>query len=199
MKQQINLYTILEPPRPTPKALIGISVASIATVVCYVIAASYFFYSSHENQKLVADAEQQSQLLKRKINQRQVNDEAIDIRSLEQQLVNLTQQQQQLDLLISSLQDPAFNNMSGFSEAMTGLARQHVQGVTIQKFSLTHRGRQFSMAGQVHSPTALPIYISKLGTETPFSSMAFERVNILEAEGELEFKITTLSEAGEGS
>tara|TARA_R110002072_G_scaffold103600_2_gene227274 strand:- start:21438 stop:22052 length:615 start_codon:yes stop_codon:yes gene_type:complete len=192
VKQQINFYTRLVPPRAVPKTLIGISIACSITVLAYFVTAVYLLNQQQNMDVAVKEAEQKNNQLKIEIENRQMLDAAVDLQSLEKTLKNLTQQRERLEVLITGLQDPTLSKVNGFSAAMTGLSRQHVKGIAVQKFELTHRGRQFSMAGQLQNPTALPIYISKLGSEVAFHNMTFERINILETDGELDFEVMSL-------
>lgn len=193
MKQQINFYAKLEPIKPRPKALLSIAAVSAITLIGYFGALLYLYSSSQGLQDDFIVAQQQNKMLQRRIDAKKSNDQQLDLAPLEARLAALHFQKRRLQVLVKNLQDPAFNNVTGFSDAMTGLARQHVQGVAIEKFELTHRGRRFLMAGKILQPTSLPIYMAKLGSEAAFDNMSFEKINITETEGELDFEIASLS------
>ena len=193
MKQQINFYAKLEPLKPPPKALLGIAAVSVAILIGYFAAALYLYSSGQGLQAKIVVAQQQNTVLEGRIDVQKRADQQLDFAPLEARLAELHFQKRRLQMLVKNLQDPAFNNMTGFSDAMTGLARQHVQGVAIEKFELTHRGRHFFMAGKVLRPTSLPTYIARLGSEAAFDSMAFEKISITETDGELDFEIASLN------
>jgi len=193
VKQQINFYAKLEPLKPRPKALLGIAAVSVVILIGYFAAALYLYSSGQGLQAKLVVAQQQNKVLQRRIDAKKIDDQQLDLAPLEARLAELHFQKRRLHVLVKNLQDPAFNNMTGFSDAMTGLARQHVQGVAIEKFELIHRGRHFFMAGKVLRPTSLPIYIARLGSEAAFDSMAFETINITEKDGELDFEVSSLT------
>jgi hypothetical protein len=193
VKQQINFYAKLEPLKPRPKAVLGIAAVSVVTLVGYFAVALYLYSSGQSLQANLVVAQQQNTVLLRKIEVQKRDDLKLDLAPLEARLAELHFQKRRLEALVKNLRDPAFNNMTGFSAAMTGLARQHVQGVAIEKFELTHRGRHFVMAGKVLRPTSLPIYMARLGSEAAFNRMTFETINITETDGELDFEIASLS------
>lgn len=193
MKQQINFYAKLEPIKPRPKAVLAIAGFCVVTLIGYFGAAIYLYSSGQGLQARLTVADQQHKTLQRMIDTQEMQDQQIDLAPLEARLTQLRIQQRRLQLLVKNLQDPTLNNKSGFSAALTGLARQHVRGVAIEKFEFTHRGRHLLMAGKVLRATSLPVYMAKLGSEAAFDSMTFEKITITENEGELDFEIASLS------
>lgn len=196
MKQYINLYARLEPVKPAPRALIAIGAVCVLVLLGYTAAAGYLFVDSSRLVASLAAAKADGVRLNEVISQRQGQDQAIDLMPLEKSLEVLLQQQQRQQTLLAYLDDPILNNTGGFSEAMTGLARQHLPGVAIERLELTHKGRRFLMAGKIAYPTSLPLYMQRLGAEPAFARMSFEKINITEMDGQLDFEISSLAQVG---
>lgn len=196
MKQYINLYARLEPPRPAPRALLSIAAVCLVIFLGYSVTAGYLLLDGRVLTTSLAAAQAESLRLKTEISKRQTEDQAINLGPLETKLKALHLRRQQQQLLLAYLDDPASNNTVGFSDAMTGLARQHIPGVAIERFELTQKGRRFLMAGKVQNPTSLPSYMERLGSEAAFARMSFDRIDIREINGQLDFEIASIAETG---
>lgn len=199
MKQYINLYARLEPPKPVPRALLAIGSTCLVVLLCYAVAAGFLLYGGQELRAALDSGKTRLWNLQAEITSLQSEDQAIDLAPQEQKLTRLRQQLRRQQTLLAYLEDPARLGREGFSEAMTGLARQHVNGVAIEKFELTHEGRRLLLAGKLGHADSLPEYIQRLGSEAAFAQMSFEKININEVDGELDFEISSLAKVEAGS
>jgi MSHA biogenesis protein MshI len=195
MRQHINLYARLTPVKSFPKALVSIGVVCLLVFFGYAGAAGYLIYNQGALASSLASAKAQNSSLKREVADLKAQDQAIDLALLEQKLAQQRLRLRRQQTLLVYLDGPAVTSLTGFSDAMTGLARQHVPGVAIEKFELSHEGRRFSMSGKLRNPTSLPIYVEKLGSEAAFAKMSIEKINITELDGYLNFEVVSLAQA----
>jgi hypothetical protein len=65
----------------------------------------------------------------------------------------------------------------GFSEQLSGLARQDKQNIWLDQISVRD-GKQLTLLGHATSPEAVPLFIQRLTTEPSFSGTKFSRVQI---------------------
>lgn len=197
-QQNIDLLAQLEPEQAKPQSLIYMSLLWGFVIVGYL--ATSFVLSNQESdlQQQVKEAQQRNQHLQRQISQSQRIDEAIDLTPLESQLETLRLEQQRQQLLLDYLSESRLQSSYFFSDAMAGLARQHVPGISIEQFSYQKAG-QISIKGQLGHPQALPRYVKNLGFEPAFHDVSFNKVVMVTSEETLSFEMSSSKPAERGS
>lgn len=67
-----------------------------------------------------------------------------------------------------------YGNKSGFSQLLSGFARQHMTGVWLEQLEIGQGGIQLSISGNATSPDIVPEYIQGLSKDHVFKGRQFE-------------------------
>ena len=101
--QVIDLYAQLDPPKPKPLALIYMVGSWVLLIEGYCAVAGYMTLEQRDLDRQHVSAKQLSQQLQAQINQRQQEDQRIDLNPLEQELQRLKAEQNRQHLLVEYL------------------------------------------------------------------------------------------------
>ena len=71
-----------------------------------------------------------------------------------------------------------FGNIEGFSEHVSGLARQRIDGLWLTEIRISRGGEALGMKGQLLKAELLPRYLQRLSTETIFAGKVFETLSM---------------------
>ena len=195
MKQVINFYEKLEPRKSLPKSLIWIGAGLGVVVAVYSVWTMVLFGDQRGLDKQLVDLSGANKIIEGKIRLEEKKSQLYNPDVLNARLGHLRKQRYEKQLLLANLRDPKLTNIRGFSNVLTALARQHRQGVAIEKIELTENGALFSMEGEVENPLDLPAYILRLGQEEVFWGMSFETIKIAEMEARLSFALRSWSKS----
>ncbi len=202
-RQVINLYAQLEPPQEQPIATLAMIGVWCLVFTGYLGYSGYLAFAENQLTSQLAKQTGLNKQLQFEINQKQQADELIDLAQFENSLTALRHRQQRLQMLLEYLQNAEIDAQGNFSEAMAALARQHIPGVALERFSFVSQGNAVSLSGALGHPEVLPQYVRRLGTERAFSDLRFNRV-LMKAENEvLTFEMSSRpsreTEEGQGS
>lgn len=196
-EQKIDLFARLEPPKQKPMSLIYMGLGWTVLIIGYLAATGFLVNQERGLRTDVKLAKSRNQQLQQQISQRQQQDEQIDLAPMESRLSELRLQQQRYELLGQFLDESDLTEQQRFSEAMAGLARQHVPGIAIEKFAL--HGLGLSIQGQLGDPAALPIYVQRLGEEPVFSDVQFNKIVMTTINEQLNFEMSSSVPRGSDS
>jgi len=93
--------------------------------------------------------------------------------ALQQSLKQLSAELEHKPRILASLKGEGGGNLSGFSDYLTGLARQRPDGIWLTAFSLTQGGRHLDINGAAEEPGLAPAYLQRLAEEPRFSETSF--------------------------
>lgn len=189
--QNINLYAQLEPPDAKPIAILCMLGTWGLVALGYGLFAVYLTLSEADISASLEAAQRQNKSLQQQINLRQQEDQMVDLAPLEAALVSRREHWQRQQLLLKFLEQASMQFDQGFSGAMSALARQHVPGIAIERIALHEGNGRFSMSGQLGSAEALPRYVKRLGQETVFANLTFDRVLMKTIDEVLTFEMTS--------
>ena len=175
--------------------MVWIGAGLIVVAAVYSVWTMLLFSEQRELDKQLADLGNTSRILEGKIELEAKKSQLYNPDVLNARLSHLRKLRYQKELLLANLQDPKLTNIRGFTNVLTALARQHRQGVAIEKIEVTENGALFSMEGEVENPLDLPAYILRLGREEVFWGMSFETIKIAEAGARLSFELRSWSES----
>ena len=189
MKQNVNFYEKLEPEKALPKSLVWIGASLSVVIVGYLGYTGLLLFEkgnlARELEQLVSSNQQLERNMALEVEKsRQDSSDLLDAK-----LNHLRKLRQEKQLLIDSLRDPKLTNVTGFSEVLSGLARQHRQGIAIEKIAVAENGALFVLEGEVEDAREVPAYIVRLGKEEAFRDMSFETVKIAEVDARLSFEL----------
>ena len=95
--------------------------------------------------------------------------------------------------LLSAVAQLGLDKDSGFSEHLSGLARQDLPQLWLQHITL-QQGQQVELGGSAYQPEEVPLYLQRLATEKAFNGTAFHSVVIArntEQSGQVDFSLST--------
>ncbi len=76
------------------------------------------------------------------------------------------------------LGEQRFGNIEGFTEHVSGLARQRLDGLWFTEVRFSHGGQTLGLKGQALKAELLPRYLQRLSTEMIFAGKAFETLSM---------------------
>ena len=76
------------------------------------------------------------------------------------------------------LGEQRFGNIEGFTEHVSGLARQRLDGLWFTEVRISHGGQTLGLKGQTLKAELLPRYLQRLSTEMIFAGKAFETLSM---------------------
>ena len=168
-------------------------------VVGYLATTLVLANQENERRHEVAEASKLNRQLQQQISERKTQDQLINLMPIEVELKDLRLQQQRQQLLIKFLAESDMTDQARFSEAMAGLARQHVPGIAIEWFALIAFNNSLSIQGQLARPEALPAYLKRLGEEPVFEAVQFNKVVMTTTDEQLSFETSSIVPLGQDS
>lgn len=172
--QQINLYQTGISPGGSVLSFKQAMQLIVVMLVVVMAVSVYQLWHKHSLSKLIAQTQKQyNQIqtsvkdLSRQISAQQLDDKlVIDIKKLEAELKD-----KQHVLGIITNQD--FGNIKGFTEQLTGLAKQHISGMWITALELKAGGTQMSLQGSSIRAELVPQFLQRLANEASLSGIEF--------------------------
>ncbi len=76
------------------------------------------------------------------------------------------------------LGEQRFGNIEGFTEHVSGLARQRLDGLWFTEVRISHGGQTLGLKGRTLKAELLPRYLQRLSTEMIFAGKAFETLSM---------------------
>jgi hypothetical protein len=73
-------------------------------------------------------------------------------------------------------------NSNGFSGQLRAMARQSLETISLEAFSLSRGGNYAELMGKTLASDQVPLYVQRLRTETSFSKVAFGVLHIVPSE-----------------
>lgn len=115
-------------------------------------------------------------------------DETLQVR-IEQQQAELAHKRK----LLTAVTQLGLGGDAGFSEHLSGLARQDLPQLWLKQITL-QQGQQVKLTGAAYQPEVVPLYLQRLATEKAFNGTAFHSVVIArnaEQPGLVDFNLST--------
>ncbi len=95
------------------------------------------------------------------------------------------------------LGEQRFGNIEGFTEHVSGLARQRLDGLWFTEVRISHGGQTLGLKGEALKAELLPRYLQRLSTEMIFAGKAFEMLSMSrnhERPGRMDFELHGVGE-----
>jgi hypothetical protein len=171
--QRVNLY--LAEFRPRNEPLLANQIALIC-VAAFALLLALSVFSAYQNQSLaerMAGAKAELVTLEENLQRVRSKLPADNSTALERENVRLELSIERRKMLQTLLADKNLGNADGFSLQMEGLARQSLESVSLESFSLQEGGHYLEMSGRLNKAESLPIYLQNLRSEAGFSEARF--------------------------
>ncbi len=189
--QSIDLYAQLEPEQARPVTLYYMAASWGAILLLYTLASLYLGAEERAAQTEMEREKQRNQSLERELSQRKRLDDRIDLVPFDTRIQQLRAELKRQELLIEYLESSSQDSLHRFSESMAGLARQHVSGIAIEKFSMSSADKYVLIRGQLGSADALPEYVKNLRHEPTFKDLRFNKVVVTTVDDKLNFEMSS--------
>lgn len=99
-------------------------------------------------------------------------------RLIEQQLKDLQNEQKAKQYLVNTLSGRSIGNSKGFSSYFSGIARQHLKGMWVQRLELENGGDIIGIYGSTLKPELVPKFLQALSKEDSFIGSKFQIFNM---------------------
>ena len=178
MKQQINLYQeILRPKNIRWSSNQLVKIITVTIFLMFLIDAFGYWQTWQSNQELL----QIKKLVKKKQAElKKVEVEyplPIEDQRLRERVSKLGDELRLKKNIVGLLKKNEYGMITGFSDYLTGLAKQHVTGTWLTHISITQGGKQMSLAGSSLKPELVPKLLRKLGKEPGFAGKEFNVIS----------------------
>lgn len=195
MNQQINLYQPMF--RRQQKVFSAVAMGQILVFLVLVLAGfyAYSWWSLQPFEQELAKVEADQQRLQNELDRLQASMPAkTKSQLLEDEVRRLSHELEQKQRIAQLLSSGRFGNRQGFVEVLEGLARQHISGLWLTRVSLANGGKQLALSGKANSSELVPLYIQRLSSESAFSGVSFNVLEIRRSKDEagiIEFDLAT--------
>lgn len=179
MRQQINLYQPIfrQERRLFSAKVVGIALGAVAATLT-----SIWLYGSAQ----VAGLESEVARMRTQYDEQQrIADAAGQLRSsranptqLQAHIAQLSKDLADRTQALQLLRSGAAGQTTGFSERLTALARQHVDGLWIDRLVFAGSSGSMSMEGRTVSAPLVPQYLKRLASESALQGTRFEEFHI---------------------
>lgn len=195
--QQINLYLPEFRPNREPlrsQHMLWLAVGLLVLLVLFSI------YSSYRNSQMRAQvAEEQAALQAAQMQLQQLG--LLQPKNLREQLeteiAQLLEERDRRAQIFTIISRQDMGNTSGFSAHMEALARQSMDTLALDKFSLQRGGSYVEFSGTTRRADQIPVYLQRLRSEASFAEVDFGVLTVERAERSdslLKFKLERAEE-----
>ncbi len=177
--QQINLYcsSLRKPKTRWSAQKLLVSLAGVAGVML-VLSLIYGLQAGRAKEQLEAvQAEQKQKMAQLENLQQQIQARKKD-ETLQMQVDALMLDISNRQKVMKVLGQQRFGNIDGFSEHISGLARQRIDGLWLTQIRISHGGETLGMKGGMLKAELLPRYLQRLSSEHIFTGKVFETLSM---------------------
>lgn len=177
MEQRVNFFTDLNRPVRDWLNLSFIASLLLAVLLFYsaIIAAQILQQRSLQNQ--LAEVRNKFSDVRNNYNKlASVQQKHVDKNVYIRRIDALTEDLSIKNSIVQALRQIQQDHTQGFVEPLKALASHPEKGLWLQRIKI--RGSDLLMAGFVHQPKSLPVYLEKLKTERYFSGKTFKALEI---------------------
>jgi len=180
--QQINLYLPEFQPNREPLRAVHMLWGSLV-LIALLVAAS--IASSNSNKTLSTQVENQRvQLdqLKRQLDELNKSQPQANVAALDAEILGLMNDLVRRERLVGIVSNTNLGNSNGFSGQLRAMARQSLETISLEAFSLSRGGNYAELMGKTLASDQVPLYVQRLRTETSFSKVAFGVLHVAPSE-----------------
>jgi len=195
MIQQINLYTKLDWAGTSRAVFPYMAGVWLLLLLGYAVYAGIELYTQQKQLVLAEKITVANEAVRRRIAEKPVINYAAEIQNSNTLVELATKERIAKTKFVELLAQGEKGSHIQFSEFLSGLAFQHVQGVAIEKVS--YRGgasgtpAEFVMAGTASTADRVPIYLEQLGHAPAYKGMVFKKVQLAELDQRVSFQVTS--------
>lgn len=197
MKQQINLFQNVLRPRHVTWSAKHLSVAMMITFSSLFALELFGFWQSWMLKQDLVTAETL-------LEERQIELKTVEAKyprpqedqRLVQRVIQLEEEVRNKQQILGLLTEDEHGNTRGFAEHLTGLSKQHVNGIWLTRLTIDKGGKQLDISGGSLKPELVPEFLQRLGSEASFAGKEFKTFVMSRAESKdnwINFDLSTES------
>lgn len=195
MKQQINLYQsqFHIQPNPLSPQRIGIGFSVLLVVLAVVYGLLSYSVSSGRGELARAQADQ-AKMAEQMAELQKLAGPKEKSQLLENEVQRLETERSRKMPLMDFFSAESSKNVQGFSPSLSALARQHLEGMWLQRIILADGGTRMLLEGSALQPELVPRYLGGLAKDGAFSGLEFNKFVIYRADKQksfVDFKMET--------
>lgn len=191
--QQINLYRPEFRPSHEPLRAVHMLWGVVALILLLGVYSGFTNQGNARLQQELADEQAllaSQQLTLQKISLQQTRNQPAQ---LDAEIDALRQDIGRRQQILALITDQDFGNTAGFSAHIQAMARQSLETLALERFSLKSGGNYVELAGKTREPDQVPLYLQRLRAEDSFSKVRFGVLNVERNEEDayvLQFQVT---------
>lgn len=171
--QQINLYLPEFRPNREPLRSVHMLWGGVALIVLLILFSVYSGYQNAQLRQQIA-LEQEAVLAAQQQLQKLALQQPQNVRAqLEREILQLQTERKRREQLLTIISRQDLGNTSGFSAQLQTLARQSLDSIALERFSLQQGGSYFEFSGTTRSADQVPVYLQRLRSENSFARVGF--------------------------
>lgn len=175
MRQQINLFQESLRPRQlrwSAKQLTSLMAIAVLLLVVFELVG---VWQTWQVKQSIAESEQIVSAKQKEVKQVEASyPKPQEDQRLVNRLEQLKDEIQQKQLILGLLEKKEYGNSRGFADHLSGLSRQHVEGIWLTHFSIEQGGKQLGLSGSSLKPELVPRFIRNLSNEPSFAGKEFK-------------------------
>ncbi len=176
MRQEVNLYQPLFQRAPALLSM-GTSVIIVALLALALLGIhGYDLWQHGQRQAELAALESRHQRAAELLAQATAADPGSAL-AVEAEIEALRQLRSGKERLLTAMTSLKLGNARGFTEFLSGLARQRVDGLWLTGVRIDHGGERLTLKGQSLAPEGLPRLLARLGRESAFRGRTFRTLD----------------------
>lgn len=195
MKQQINLYQPMFHIQPNPLSPQRIQIGFALLVLVMGVVYGFLSYQVSSDRAELARAQTDQKRLAEQIAGLQaLAGPKEKSQLLESEVQRLEVEHKRKMPLMEFFSADASRNVKGFSPSLSALARQHLNGLWLQRILLADGGTRLLLEGSALEPGLVPRYLGGLGKDGAFAGLEFSKFVIYRADrqkSQVDFKMET--------
>jgi len=173
--QQINLYqsSLRSSHSNVPVQKAGYLLVASVAVLMIITGIQWWLFNSKENERQLAEQQQKDIFLEIKTISAEIA-RVSDDSALKRTLIEKEAELANKKNVLLVLSGQRFGNTKGFASHLTGLSRQHIEGMWLTNLSIHQGGEKLNLQGSTYSPEHVPRYLQNLSKEPSFDGVEFK-------------------------
>ncbi len=173
--QQINLFqsSLGSSQKHLPVQMAGYLLATFAALITLITGVQWWLLSSKENEKQIIIQTKKDILIEIETITTEIA-RISDDSELKETLVNKESELKNKKHVLQVLSAQRFGNTKGFVSHLTGLSRQHIDGMWLTNLRIHQGGEKLNLQGSTFSPEHVPKYLQNLSKEPSFEGVEFK-------------------------
>lgn len=199
--QQINLYLPEFRPNREPLRAHHMFWVLLGFIVLLALYTGYSNYQTRELEQQLVQEKAGLEALQLELQKLSLQQASRQTNQLDNEILRLQQERERRKQILAVISSQDLGNSKGFSEQMQAIARQSLETLALEVFSLQEGGNYVEFSGKTRQPDQVPLYLQRLRTEPSFVPVRFGVLNVEREKSDavaLNFQVAKPAAAKEG-